>query len=48
MCIRDREYRVMSIPTLKLVDAKEVKGTNVGAMSKAELESWLLGHGVQL
>lgn len=39
---------VMSIPTLKLVDAKEVKGTNVGAMSKAELESWLLGHGVQL
>ena len=30
------------------VDAKEVKGTNVGAMSKAELESWLLGHGVQL
>ena len=43
-----QEYRVMSIPTLKLVDAKEVKGTNVGAMSKAELESWLLGHGVQL
>ncbi len=36
------EYRVMSIPTLKLVDAKEVKGTNVGAMSKAELESCTL------
>lgn len=43
-----QKYMVMSIPTLKLVDAREIKATNVGAMSKAELESWLLGHGVQL
>lgn len=43
-----QKYMVMSIPTLKLVHAGDVKGTNVGAMSKAELESWLIGHGVQL
>lgn len=42
-----QKYMVMSIPTIKLVDAKEIKGTNVGALSKAELESWLLGHGVR-
>ncbi len=43
-----QKYRVMSIPTLKLINAKEVTGTNVGALSKTELESWLIGHGVQL
>lgn len=42
-----QKYMVMSIPTIKLVDAKEIKGTNVGMMSKVELESWLLGHGVK-
>lgn len=41
-----QKYFVMSIPTIKLVDAKEIKGTNVGAFSKTELETWLVGHGV--
>ena len=43
-----QKFFVMSIPTLKLIDQGDVKATNVGAMSKAELEGWLLGHGVQL
>ena len=34
-------YGVMSIPTLKFINAAEVKGTFVGTMSPDELEEWV-------
>lgn len=36
-----QKYFVMSIPTLKLLDGEELKGSFVGAMSSEELEDWL-------
>ena len=36
-----QKYRVMSIPTLKLVKGDEVLGESVGTMSQEELTDWL-------
>lgn len=36
-----QKYRVMSIPTLKLMEGEEVKDSLVGAMAKEELVEWL-------
>ena len=36
-----QQYFVMSIPTLKFINAAEVKGTFVGTMSPDELEEWV-------
>jgi len=36
-----QKYFVMSIPTLKLLDGEELKGSYVGAMSLDDLEDWL-------
>ena len=35
------KYFVMSIPTLKLVDGEELKGSYVGAMPQDDLEDWV-------
>lgn len=43
-----QKYRVMSIPTLKLfVSDAEPRATFVGAMSKEELEEWVVENGVE-
>ena len=39
-----QKYRVMSIPTLKMVKGEELLGNFVGAMSQEELEDWLEEH----
>jgi thioredoxin 1 len=36
-----QKYFVMSIPTLKLVDGEELKGSYVGAMPQDDLEDWV-------
>lgn len=43
-----QQYRVMSIPTLKLfVGGAQEKATFVGAMSMEEMEDWLKENGVE-
>ena len=43
-----QKYRVMSIPTLKLVTGEEEpRATFVGAMSQEELVDWLAENGVE-
>ena len=36
-----QKYFVMSIPTLKLVNGEELKGSYVGAMPQDDLEDWV-------
>ena len=36
-----QKYRVMSIPTIKLVQGDEIWGESVGAMAQEEFEDWL-------
>ena len=38
-------YDITSIPALKLFRGGELLATSVGALSKADLESWLESHG---
>lgn len=43
-----QQYRVMSIPTVKLFTGdEEPRATFVGAMSKEELTDWLAENGVE-